>query len=186
MQPFHVKQIWVNTEEELEKQPKKKESFPSNPYRYNLHGSSLQIPSSLPSLNKKVQHEGIEEKIASLEKVSKACVETMNEGVDSYWLMSKDLDKKVNDINNRVETLAKVILDMVDDTKFLVKVIKNQHDDITELATRFACIAHTCNLKWEDDVDGASPTLEEECVHSRSCVIPPGLTLSLGRSSRAL
>lgn len=162
MQPFHIKQIWVKKEEEPQKQIKTKESFPSNPYKYNLHGSSLQFPSSLPSLNKKVQHEENEEKIASLEKVSKACVETMNEGVDSYWLMSKDLEKKVDDIKNRVETLAKVVLEMANDRKFLVKVIKNQHDDIMELATCFACITHACNLKREDDVSGTSLTPEEE------------------------
>jgi hypothetical protein len=117
----------VKKEEKLEKQNKKKERFPSNPYRYNLHGSSLQIPSSPPSLNKKVQHDRIEEKIASLEKVSKACVGTMNEGVDPYLLMSKDLDKKVDYVNNRVETLDKVVLEMADDMKLLVKIIKNQH-----------------------------------------------------------
>jgi hypothetical protein len=51
---------------------------------------------------------------------------------------------------------------MADDRKFLVKVIMNQHDDITALATRFACIAHACNLKREDDVIGASLTPKEE------------------------
>jgi hypothetical protein len=109
-----------------------------------------------------VRLEGIEEKITSLEKVSKACVETVSEGVDSYWLMSKDLEKKVDDVNNRVETQAKVVLEMADDRKLLVKIIKDQHDDITELTTCFACIAHSCHLKQEDDVDSASPSLEKE------------------------
>jgi hypothetical protein len=54
MQPFHTKLIWVKKEEEPHKQIKKKESFPSNPYMYNLHGSSLQFPSSLRSINDKV------------------------------------------------------------------------------------------------------------------------------------
>ena len=86
----------------------------------------------------------------------------MSEGVDSYWLMSKALEKRVEDINQRVETLTKVVLEMADDRKLLVKVIKNQHDDITELATRFACITHACNLKQEDNISGASFTPEEE------------------------
>jgi hypothetical protein len=59
-------------------------------------------------------------------------------------------------------TLTKVVLEMTDDRKLLVKVIKNQHDDITELATHFACIAHTCNLKREDTFSGASFAPEEE------------------------
>jgi septal ring factor EnvC (AmiA/AmiB activator) len=113
-------------------------------------------------INERKQHEEIEERITSLENVSKACVETMSEGIDSYWLMSKDLEKRVKDINQRVETLTKVLLEMADDRKLLVKVIKNQHDDITELATRFACIARACNLKREDTVSGASFTPEEE------------------------
>jgi hypothetical protein len=51
---------------------------------------------------------------------------------------------------------------MADDRKLLVKVIKNQHDDITELDTRFVCIAHACNLKRGDTINGASFTPEEE------------------------
>ena len=121
----------MKKEEEPQKQIKKKDIFPSNPYRYNLRGSSLQFPLSLPSIDERVHHEEIEERIASLEKVSTACVETVSEGVDSYWLMSKDLEKRVEDINQRVETLTKVVLEMADDRKLLVKVIKNQHDDIT-------------------------------------------------------
>jgi hypothetical protein len=68
---------------------------------------------------------------SSLEKVSTACVETVSEGVDSYCLMGNDLEKRVKDINQRVETLTKVVLEMVDDRKLLLEVIKNQHDDIT-------------------------------------------------------
>jgi hypothetical protein len=86
----------------------------------------------------------------------------MSEGVESYWLMSKDLEKRVEDINWRVKTLSKVVLEMASDIKLLVKLIKNQHDDITELVTRFACIAHACNLKWEDTISGASFAAEEE------------------------
>ncbi|KAK1664817.1 hypothetical protein QYE76_052976 [Lolium multiflorum] len=84
-----------------------------------------------------------------------------SEGVDSYWLMSKDLEKKVNDVNSRVETMAKVVLEMADDRKLRVKIIKDQHDDITEFTTRFACTVHDCSLKWEDDVDDASLTPEK-------------------------
>jgi predicted transcriptional regulator len=140
----------------------KKEVPTLNPYRYNLHRSSLQFSSKQTPIKEREQHEEIEERIISLEKVSKVCVETMSEGVDSYWLMSKDLEKRVEDINQRVETLTKVVLEMADDRKLLVKVIKNQHDDITKLATRFACIAQACNLKREDTISGASFAAEEE------------------------
>jgi hypothetical protein len=90
-------------EEGSQKQMKMKEVFPPNPYRYNLRGSSLQFPSSLSPIDESVQHEEIEKRVASLEKVSTACVETVSEGVNSYWLMSKDLEKRVKDINQRVE-----------------------------------------------------------------------------------
>jgi hypothetical protein len=86
----------VKKEEGSQKQVKK-EVFPPNPYRHNLGGSSLQFPSRLPPTDERAQHEEIEERVAFLEKVSKACGETMNEGVDSYWLMNKDLEKRVED-----------------------------------------------------------------------------------------
>jgi hypothetical protein len=38
-----------------------------------------------------------------LEQISKACVETIGEGVDAYFMMSKDLNKKVDDIDGRLD-----------------------------------------------------------------------------------
>jgi hypothetical protein len=74
-----------------------------------------------------------------LEQISKACVETIGEGVDAYCMMSKDLNKKVDDIDGRLD--------------YLVQVIKEQQADIEELSTRFACIANSCRSKNEKEED---------------------------------
>jgi hypothetical protein len=133
---------------------KKKNDYPSNPYRYNLRGSSPKPPLGLSPLKpKKVQPDEIEEKIIKLEQVSKACVETIGEGVDAYWMMSKDLEKRVDDIDSRVEFLVKIVLEMADDKKKLLRVVEEQQADIAELSARFACIAHACNLKNEKKED---------------------------------
>ena len=72
-------------------QRKNKDEYPPNPYRYNIRGSSLRPPlGPSPLKPKKVQPDEIKEKINQLEKVLKACVETIGEGIDSYWMMNKD------------------------------------------------------------------------------------------------
>jgi hypothetical protein len=88
-----------------------------------------------------------------LEQVSKACVETVGEGVDAYWMMSIDLEKKVDDINGRVEFLTKIVLEMADDKKKLLKVVEAQQADIVELYARFTCVAIACNLKNDEKED---------------------------------
>ena len=46
------------------------------------------------SLKDEPRPEEIKEKIKDLEKVSKACVNTIGEGIDAYWLMSKYLEAR--------------------------------------------------------------------------------------------
>jgi hypothetical protein len=129
---------------------RKKGTCMSNPYRYNLRGSLPKTPLDASPLKPKVHPDEIEEKITKLEQVSKACVDIVGEGVDAYWMMSKDLEKKVNDIDGRVELLVKIILEMTEDKK---KLVKEQHGDIAELLAHFACITQACNMKREEEDD---------------------------------
>ena len=139
------------------------DKYPANPYMYNLRGSSLKSPLGLSPINpKKVQPDEIGERIAKLEQVSKTCVETIGEGVDAYWMMGKDLEKKVDDIDGRVEILAKIVIEMAEDKKLLLKIIKEQQADIVELSTRFACIGHACSLKREEEDDDVFFTPKKE------------------------
>jgi peptidoglycan hydrolase CwlO-like protein len=74
-----------------------------------------------------------------LEQILKACVQTIGEGVDAYCMMINDLNKKVDDIDGRLD--------------YLVQVIKERQADIEELSTRFACIANACSSKNEKEED---------------------------------
>jgi hypothetical protein len=140
---------------------KKKENYPPNPYRYNLQRSAPKPPlASSPLKPKKVPDE-IKEKINELEQTSKACVNTVGEGIDAYWMMSKDLEKKVDDIDGRVEILVKVVLEMADEKKKLLNKVEGLPNDVIDLATRFANIAYACNLKQVKKGDVFSPSKEE-------------------------
>lgn len=97
-------------------------------------------------------------------------------------MMGKDLEKKVDDIDGRVEILANIVIEMAEDKKLLLKIIKEQQVDIAELSTCFTCIAHACSLKREEEDDDVFFTPKKEYVLTRSYVIPPGLIQSLGRS----
>jgi hypothetical protein len=68
-------------------------------------------------------------------------------------MMSKDLEKKVDDIDGRVKLLIKIVHEMADDKKKLVKLVKEQREDIAELSACFACIAHACNAKRKNKED---------------------------------
>ena len=116
---------------------KKKEDYPKNPYRYNLKGSSLKPPMA-PFLPKKVQPDEIKEKITKLEEISKACVSTVGEGIDAYWMMSKDLENKVNDVDSRMETLTKIVIEMAEEKKKILEILQEQHATIIDLSSRFA------------------------------------------------
>ena len=96
-----------------------KDEYIPNPYRYNI-GSYYKPPlGPSPLKPKKVWKDEIHDKICELEKDSKACVETFGEGIDSYWMMSKDLEKKVDDIDGRVGFFIKTVFELTDENKFL-------------------------------------------------------------------
>ena len=89
----------------------------------------------------------VKEKIDELENISKACVETMGEGVEDYWLMSKDLDHKVNDIDSRMTTLTNIVIEMAAEKKQILNIVQEQQAALIELSARFTCIAHACTWR---------------------------------------
>lgn len=133
-------------------QRKNKDEYPPNPYRHNIR--SYQKPPLGPSPLKprKVRPDEIKDKINQLEKVSKACVDTIGEGIDSYWMMNKDLENKVNDIDGRVGFLIKTVFELSDEKKLLQKKFLKLQFDMAELSNRFASIAKACNMDEEGDV----------------------------------
>lgn len=81
---------------EDKKEEKEKEGdYPPNPYIYNLQGSLSKFPlGPLPLKREKKTPtpDEIKESIDELEAISKRCVHTIGEGIDAYWMMSKDLE----------------------------------------------------------------------------------------------
>ena len=92
-----------------------------NPYMYNMSRSSQKPPLGPSPLSNRSSDE-VKEKINELEKISKACVETM-EGVDADWLMSKDLDHKVNAIDSRMATLNNIVIEMAAEKKEILNIV---------------------------------------------------------------
>ena len=141
-----------------------KDEYVPNPQRYNI-GSYYKPPlGPSPLKPKKVRQDEIHDKIYELEKASKACVETIGEGIDSYWMMSKDLEKKVDDIDGRVGFLIKTVFELTDEKKFLKRKMLKLQYDMAELSICFANIVKQGNMKEEGD---ALSTQEEEQVPTR-------------------
>ena len=99
----------------------------------------------------------VKEKITELEEISKACVNTVGEGVDAYWMMSKDLENKINDIDGRMETLTKIVIEMAAEKKEILDIVQKQQATIIELSSRFVCIAHACTWKGKEDDEIKNP-----------------------------
>ena len=102
-----------------------------NPYRYNLRNMSPRPPLGPSPLKPKEERpDGIQEKIIDLEKVSQACVSTIGEGVDVYWMMSKDLGKQVSHIIDMFDFLLRTVYEISDENKKILEVMKKQQSKI--------------------------------------------------------
>lgn len=118
---------------EEEDESKKKDDFPPNPYRYAIQES---LPISLPrfplgmalrELKREVPTpDEIKENINELKKVSKACVDTIGQGVDAYWMMSNDLEAKVDGLYNKIDTLFDFTTKLFARTSLLTKLATEQ------------------------------------------------------------
>ena len=126
---------------------KKKENYPPYPYRYNIERPAPKPPLAPSPLKPKKVPDEIKEKINELEQVSKEGVSTIGEGVDAYWMMSKDLEKKVDDVDDRVEILIKLVLEMADEKKKLLNIVEGLQNDVIDLTIHFGNIAYACNWK---------------------------------------
>jgi hypothetical protein len=58
-------------------------------------------------------------------------------------MMSKDLENKIDDIDSRMNTLTKIVIEMVAE-KEILNLVQKQEATIIELSSRSACIAHAC------------------------------------------
>ena len=76
-------------------------------------------------------------------------------------MMSKGLEKKVDDVDGRVEVLVKLVLEMADDKKKLLKIVEGLQNDVINLTTRFGNIAYACNWKQERKNDVMALPKEE-------------------------
>ena len=126
---------------------KKKEDYPPNPYRYNLQKSAPKPPLGPSPLKPKRIPDEIKEKIHELEQVSKECVSTVGKGIDAYWMMSKDLENKVDDVESRVELLVKLVVEMADEKNKLLIKVEGLQNDVDELTAHFANLSYACNWK---------------------------------------
>ena len=115
-------------------QRKNKDEYPPNPYRYNIRSYNGPPLAPSPLHPRRVQLDEIKDKINEPEKVSKACVNTIGKGIDSYWMMSKDLEKKVDDIDGRVGFLIKTVFELADEKKLLQKKFLKLQFDMAELS----------------------------------------------------
>src|SRR4051812_37799726 len=103
----------------------------------------------------------VKEKITKREKISKACVETVGEGVDAYWLMSKDLDHKVIDIDSRMKTLTNIVVEMAAEKKEILNIVRQQKATIIELSARLTCVANACTWKGKNEEAAAKSPCKE-------------------------
>jgi hypothetical protein len=58
-------------------------------------------------------------------------------------MMSKDLENKIDDIDSRMNTLTKIVIEMVAE-KEILNLVQKQEAAIIELSSHFACIADAC------------------------------------------
>ena len=74
-------------------------------------------------------------------------------------MMSKDLEKKVNDIDGRFGFLIKPVFELTDEKKFFWKKKLKLQFDMAELSCRLESIAKVCNT---GEKGNTLPTQEEE------------------------
>lgn len=88
----------------------------------------------------------IKEKINELEKVSKPCANTIGQRIDSYWMMNKDLESKVNSLYSKMDTLFDFTSKLFAETSLLTKLATEQQREISMMC-HFKCIGFACNVK---------------------------------------
>ena len=66
-------------------------------------------------------------------------------------MLGKYRERKVDDIDGRVQLLTKIIMEMADERKNLSKITTELHAGIMDMSTRFTCIAHACSLKADEE-----------------------------------
>ena len=119
------------------------DEYPPNPYQFNIHGSIPLFPLGPPQaewVKEPLTPEEMKEKIRELEKVSKACVIVIGDGIDSYCLTSKDLEARVDGLIHRIGLMADAINNNAAQLEFLTQVVDYQQAMIEELKKKLRSI----------------------------------------------
>jgi len=82
----------------------------------------------------------MKEKIRELEKVSKACVNVIGDGIDYYWLMSKDLEARVDGLFHKIGLMIDTLNNNTAQLEFLTQVVDDQQAVIEELKNKLKSI----------------------------------------------
>ena len=103
--------------------------YPPNPYEFNIHGYIPLFPLGPPQAEWGIQAptpQEMNEKIRELEKVSKAFINMIGDGIDSYWLMSKDLEAWVDDLLHKVGLMIEALNNNTAQLDFFTHVVDDQ------------------------------------------------------------
>ena len=68
----------------------------------------------------------MKEKIRELEKVSKVRVSMIRDGIDSHWMMSKDLEAWVDDLLHKVGLMIEALNNNTAQLEFFTQVVDDQ------------------------------------------------------------
>ena len=105
------------------------DEYPPNPYQFNIHGSIPLFPLRPPQNEwgkEPPSPEEIKEKIKDLEQVSKACVNTIGEGIDAYWMISKDQEARVDGLFHKIDLMIDTLNQNTAQLEFLSRVVDEQ------------------------------------------------------------
>lgn len=69
---------------------------------------------------------------------------TIGEGIDSYWLMSKDLEARVDGIFHKIGLMVDTLNQNTAQLEFLTRVLDEQQTMIKEIKGRFKNISIAC------------------------------------------
>ena len=103
--------------------------YPPNPYEFNIHGYIPLFPLGPPQVEwgkEPRTPEEMKEKIRELERVSKACVNVIEGGIDSYQSMCKDQESRVDGHLHKVRLMIDALTNNTTQLEFLTQVVDGQ------------------------------------------------------------
>jgi hypothetical protein len=71
-------------------------------------------------------------------------VNTIEEGIDSYWLMSKDLEARIDGLFHKIGLIVKILNQNTTQLEFFTRIVDEQQTVIEEIKGRFKNISAAC------------------------------------------